>query len=146
MFLGISPETYQELVKHGEDSPVHEVCGALLGTKTDEDYWECDEFVPLTNVNRETPEINYMPDPNELFQVLNRTTHMNDDADKDLIGIFHTHPHHEPRPSITDLNGAGYQGFYLIYSPKFEKMGAYFYAGDAPIFEDAYIMQNIAEG
>jgi len=136
MKILIQKSVRQELIKYGEGSPTKEVCGFLLGKRNEEGSWECDEFKPLTNIS-ESQEVHYIPDPNEMFSALTETTHMNKDANKDLVGVYHTHPHHAATPSITDLSGAGYRGFYLIYSPKFKKLNAFYYDGDYPCFEDA---------
>ena len=139
MKLFISPDIHQELITYGEGSPSLEVCGALLGHKTSEDEWTCDEFIPMTNISAENPEVHYIPEPQELFAVLDKTTHMHKDAKKDLVGIFHTHPNSLPIASVTDLYGAGYQGFYLIYSPRFKQMGHYYYEGYEPRFKEAEV-------
>ncbi len=123
------------LINYGDQSPTKEVCGFLLGKKSDS-VWECDEFIPLTNIS-DSQEVHYIPEPNEMFKALNKTTHMDSQADKDLVGVFHTHPHHRAQPSITDLTGAGYQGFYFIYSPKYNELNAFYYDGGDPKFEDA---------
>lgn len=135
--LTISQEIYDQLVAYGEESPTEEVCGALLGKKFADDSWVCDEFIPMTNVSTEGHSHHYVADPNELFQVLSKTTLMFDDAEKDLVGIFHTHPNHEPTPSITDIGEAGYEGAYLIYSPNLQRMSAHYYDGSLPVFYPA---------
>jgi len=126
----------KELVNYGNSSLDKEVCGFLLGQKTSEGEWLCDEFKTLTNVS-DNKEVHYIPEPNEMFVALSETRHMNKQAKKDLVGVFHTHPHHEAQPSITDLTGAGYMGFYIIYSPKYNQFNSFFYDGGKPEFEDA---------
>ncbi|MBC8436899.1 Mov34/MPN/PAD-1 family protein [bacterium] len=139
--LNILKEVFDEVVVYGDNSPNYEVCGAFLGKRDESsiDNWLCDEFIPMTNVSTMDQGVHYVPDPNEMFQMLSRTTHMDKDADKDLIGIFHTHPHNLPIPSQTDLNGAGYRGFYMIHSPKFEETQTYFYDGGDPVFNKTTI-------
>ena len=130
----ISKDIQEELIRYGDSSPDKEVCGLLLGNKfsvngaLNSADWLCDEFRPLTNVS-DNKEVHYIPEPTELFKALKDTTHMTKGATKDLVGVFHTHPHHEAKPSITDLTGAGYMGFYIIYSPKYNQFNAFYYDG-----------------
>jgi len=136
MELHIPKSIEQEVTTYGESSSL-EVCGAFLGNKNSNTQWTCDEFIPMTNVSDQGQEVHYIPDPNELFQVLKKTTHMDKNAKKDLIGIFHTHPNNRAVPSITDLKGAGYMGFYMIYSPKHDELNTFYYDGGDPVFEPA---------
>ena len=131
----IQEKIKQDLIDYGDSSLDKEVCGFLLGQKSG-DTWSCTEFRALTNVS-DNKEVHYIPEPNEMFKVLSETTHMNSNAKKDLVGVFHTHPHHEAIPSITDLTGAGYMGFYIIYSPKHKQFNSFFYDGGDPKFEDS---------
>jgi desampylase len=136
--MEITREVYAKLVSYGNSSPV-EVCGALLGKKNG-GSWACDEFVPMTNVSTLDKGSHYVPDPNEFFQVIKRTTHMTSDAEKDLVGIFHTHPNNRATPSITDVMGAGYEGIYIIHSPKYLEVKAYYYNGtDREFFPEKLI-------
>ena len=132
----IQKNIQKELIAYGDQSPSKEVCGFLLGRKDNESSWVCNEFRPLTNIS-DHKAVHYIPEPNEMFKALNETTLMNKEATKDLVGVFHTHPHHEARPSVTDLEGAGYQGFYMIYSPKYNELNTFYYDGGEPNFEEA---------
>jgi proteasome lid subunit RPN8/RPN11 len=119
------------MTDYGDASPSLEVCGVLLGTKTSDTEWLCDEFVPVTNVSP-MPPVHYIPHPNEFLNVLKRTTHFSDDAEKDLIGIFHTHPNNVARPSIIDITEASYLGAYIIYSPRLKEMNTFYSDGEIP--------------
>ena len=151
MILNMQKSVWTEMHKYGETSPGHEVVGALLGLKTDDKNSECNEFISMTNVagqnfekkligtqNLKT-EVHYVPDPNEFFQVLKQTTLMNKGAKKDFIGIFHTHPNHIAQPSVTDIYGAGYAGFYPIFSLLEKKTNVFFYDGINRSFEPSQI-------
>lgn len=130
--LQVRSKVIEEMTDYGDSSPSLEVCGALLGTKLSGNNWLCDEFVPVTNVSP-MPGVHYIPDPNEfLNNVLKRTTHFSNDAEKDLIGIFHTHPNSPPRPSIIDIQEASYLGAYIIYSPRFKEMNTFYSDGETP--------------
>tara|TARA_Y100000034_G_scaffold132444_1_gene195444 strand:+ start:1128 stop:1559 length:432 start_codon:yes stop_codon:yes gene_type:complete len=139
MELNISQNVYNSIYKYGNSDLINEVCGAFIGKKTTDTIWECEEFIPMRNISQKGRGSNYTPDPGELFKVLKRTTHMTKGASKDFVGIFHTHPHHLPIPSHTDIYGAGYMGFYMIYSPKYKQDKTYFYDGQERKFNDATI-------
>ena len=112
----------------GDLSPAEEICGALLGKK-DKDIWKITEVIFLTNISH-NKSMHYIPDPNEWIKVISDTTFLNEEADKDLIGIFHTHPNSKPIASTVDIEEAGYEGVYWIYSPKFKESKFYYYDGD----------------
>ncbi|MBT7929126.1 hypothetical protein HN682_04335 [Candidatus Peregrinibacteria bacterium] len=130
MEVFITPEIVQELKIYGDSSPVHEVCGAFIGTKI-KNEWHIEKFIPLTNVIAGlNGKEDYQPHPEEWLNVIKETTHYNDDAKYDFIGVYHTHPNNKPYPSITDVREAGYKGIYIIYSPKYKTFGVYYYNGD----------------
>ncbi len=116
------------VIESGDKSPTEEICGALLGHRS-RDTWEITKFIPLTNVSQ-NKIAHYIPDPNEWIKVLNKTTFLNKNAELDFIGVFHTHPNSAPIASHTDINEAGYEGIYWIYSPAFKTHGYYYWDGD----------------
>ena len=116
------------VVDQGDRSPAEEICGALLGQRNKKS-WEIQKFIQLTNTS-DRKIAHYIPDQNEWFKVLNQTTFLNKKAKFDLIGVFHTHPHSEPVASLTDINEAGYEGVYWIYSPAFKTHGCYYWDGN----------------
>ena len=109
----------------GQNEPHDEICGALLGNR---DKGDITTYIPLTNISP-TKSCHYIPDPNEWLQVLKKTTFLNKKSKWDLIGLFHTHPHCAPIASSTDINEAGYEGLYWIYSPKDNSSNFYYYDG-----------------
>jgi len=129
MRFSISKEVYDNLISYGNKFSSKEVCGALVGYAGQGTY-TCDQFNTLTNVSKEDQGANYVPDPNEFFNVLSKTKQFDKTNTKDLVGIFHTHPHSLPIPSQIDINGAGYAGIYIIYSPKYDKLSTFYYNGD----------------
>ena len=128
MYLNITKDIVNAMITYGDNSPDTEVCGALVG-KANKSSYTCTEFIPIQNVSNKNKEVHYIPDQNEFFNVLKTTTHFNTQNNLDLVGIFHTHPHHAPIPSSTDIMGAGYAGIYIIYSPKFKEIKSYYYDG-----------------
>ena len=122
----IKSSLWSHIMDLGDMSPHEEICGALLGNKETQ---EIKKYEPLTNVSP-TKSCHYIPDPNEWLQTLLKTTFINKKADLDLIGLFHTHPNSAPIASHTDINEAGYEGFYWIYSPKDGTSNFYYYDGN----------------
>jgi proteasome lid subunit RPN8/RPN11 len=114
---------------YGKGSPTYEVCGALLGHKNDS-CWDITKFVPLKNSVGNSGQTHYIPEPNEFFNVIKTTTHFNNNNNIDFLGIFHTHPNNLPNPSPLDISGAGYEGVYIIFSPKDDCWGFYYYDGN----------------
>ncbi len=129
MRFSISKEIYENLISYGNKFSSKEVCGALVGYAGQSTY-TCDQFTALTNISKKDQGVHYIPDPNEFFNVLSTTKQFDKTNLKDLVGIFHTHPNHLPIPSHTDINGAGYKGIYLIYSPKYNQLNGFYYDGD----------------
>lgn len=132
MKVAVSKGILQQLQEYGNEHSTVEVCGVLTGqVSEDEDVWEVKEFTPTTNVtDGEFESVHYIPDPGEFFQIIRNTRLVSKKADKDFIGIFHTHPNNLPIPSITDINEAGYKGIYIIFSPKYKNLGFYYWDGD----------------
>lgn len=124
--LAVENSPLLKMIKHGCSDMEQERCGMLLGLKRSSNNWIANEFIPITNVHHETEYKHYRLDPNEFIEVLSDTTHINDEANKDFVGIFHTHPNNRPIPSRFDIDGAGYNVFYIIYSPEFNSISNHF--------------------
>ena len=60
------------VTEQGDKSPAEEICGALLGQRNN-NSWEIQKFVKLTNTSKQKIA-HYIPDQNEWFKVLNKTT------------------------------------------------------------------------
>ncbi len=114
MKLNVTKDILEAMINYGDNSPELEVCGALVG-KSDESSYTCTEFIPLTNRSNKNKAVHYIPDQNEFFNVLKRTTHFDSNSNLDLVGIFHTHPHHAPIPSETDILGANKFGLESLF-------------------------------
>jgi len=143
--VDVSFPILNEMLDYAKSSPKLEICGALLGKRTgsfeEPEELKILDFVPMANVSEHGKSVHYIPDPNELLNVLKRTTHYDNKATLDLVGIFHNHPNNAPRPSITDINGAGYAGVYIIYSNKTGELSAQYYDGGEQMgFKQAYVM------
>jgi len=83
-------------VAHARESAPRECCGLLFG-----DGEVVDRLVRGRNVHP-TPETRYEIDPAQLRQAIAG----NDDTERTLVGIYHSHPATKPEPSYTDITNA----------------------------------------
>jgi len=83
-------------VAHARESAPRECCGLLLG-----DGEVAQEVIRGRNVHA-TPETRYEIDPQQLRAALRA----HDDSDRYLVGIYHSHPRTEPKPSEFDVANA----------------------------------------
>jgi proteasome lid subunit RPN8/RPN11 len=84
------------IVAHARESAPRECCGLLFG-----DGEVVDRLVRGRNVHP-TPETRYEIDPAQLREALLGA----DDSDRFLVGIYHSHPRTEPKPSDFDVANA----------------------------------------
>jgi len=83
-------------VAHARESAPRECCGLLFG-----DGEVVNRIVRGRNVHP-TPETRYEIDPAQLREALAGS----DDSDRFLVGIYHSHPRTEPKPSEFDVANA----------------------------------------
>jgi proteasome lid subunit RPN8/RPN11 len=80
---------------HGKRGYPHEVCGVFLGK------WgsgRVDKVVEMVNREDKTPRVNYQIAPEDILKLTREAAA----EGLDIIGYYHTHPDHPPRPSETD--------------------------------------------
>ena len=85
-----------EIVAHARESAPKECCGLVFG-----DGEVASRVVRGRNIHK-TPETRYEIDPAQLREALAG----NDDSDRFLVGIYHSHPRTEPKPSAFDVANA----------------------------------------
>jgi len=116
----------EEIVAHARESAPRECCGLLFG-----DGEVVDRLVRGRNVHQ-TPETRYEIDPAQLREAIAS----NDDTDRFLVGIYHSHPRTEPKPSEFDIANARWpQQVYVLTSLRSEPPEVFAYritGGDAP--------------
>jgi proteasome lid subunit RPN8/RPN11 len=117
----------QQIVLEAEAAPDEEICGVLLG-EVSENLVTVTEIVPCANVATEKLAL-YVPDPETFYATLARTTLLDRTSNLSFIGIYHSHPHSLPIPSKVDLDFVGYQGWYLIVSPRYKSIKLYQVSG-----------------
>lgn len=88
-----------------------EACGLLLG-RLGPTGWEIDEAREVANLNEERAADRFILDP-QAYQAVDREL---SGSEREIVGIYHSHPDCPARPSPTDL-AAAWDGFaYIIVS------------------------------
>jgi len=106
--IQIRGELLAQLVAHARREPLGECCG-LLGGRAG----VITQAVPAENVASD-PAKNYEMRPSELVRIMREFRAQG----LDFLGIYHSHPTGENRPSVRDIELAYYsEAVYLIVSP-----------------------------
>jgi proteasome lid subunit RPN8/RPN11 len=92
---------------HAREAYPHECCGALVGS---DDIVR--EAVALPNTTEEGPRRRFLVRPAD-YRAAERQAR---DRGWDLLGFYHSHPDHPPRPSQYDLDHAWPSFHYVIVS------------------------------
>jgi len=104
--MRVARGVYDEMVMHAQDERPFECCGLMAGTGG---------AVTVSHRAKNAADlygIRYEIDPREFLRLSREI----DDADLDLIGVYHSHPFTRAFPSVTDV-GAAWEGMvYLIVS------------------------------
>ncbi len=111
--LIIKKEHIDEIKKQGEKGYPFEICGFMLGNiDYENDIRDVKEIYQVENQNKERANDRFEIDPKDYLKVENYA----DSKGIQIIGIYHTHPDHPPRPSQTDLMFAQPDMSYIILS------------------------------
>lgn len=95
------------IVADAERTPAVEICGLLAGRGT-----RCTAAYPVLNVSPD-PEIAFYMDPQGQIDAMGSMQA----SGEEMLGIYHSHPRTEARPSARDIAGAAYPGVaYVIIS------------------------------
>ena len=89
---------HDELVAPARETAPEECCGLLLG-----DGERAMRVLRCRNVHA-SPETRYLLDPAQLFEAFRASR----DFDRELVGIYHSHPRSPPMPSPTDRGEASW--------------------------------------
>jgi proteasome lid subunit RPN8/RPN11 len=115
--LLISTGLAERIRKHGAESYPHECCGALLGRdaglggdrKSLREVLDC---LPLVNRRDDSPNNRFSIAPTDVIEA-DRVAQA---RGMDLVGWYHSHPDHPPKPSEYDRNHAWPWFSYIIVS------------------------------
>ena len=106
--IQIRSEILARLIEHARQEPLKECCGLLAGRSA-----LITEVIPATNAAVDPPRA-YEIAPEELFKLIRKIRA----AKLELLGIYHSHPSGENRPSARDIERAFYPAAaYFILSP-----------------------------
>jgi proteasome lid subunit RPN8/RPN11 len=96
--ITFSPEAWADFIKQSEAAYPFEGCGLLLGPFDKEK--KATKVVALRNALRDEGRgrFDFTFDPQEFAKAQLAA----DQGNLDVVGIYHTHPDHPPRPSKTD--------------------------------------------
>ncbi len=101
----------EALLAHARAELPNEACGLLSGTFHTDGSGRASTFHAARNV--EASPLRYNVHPEDLVRIVFAI----DEADEDLIGIFHSHTRSAAEPSATDRRTAQYdEPFYLLAS------------------------------
>jgi proteasome lid subunit RPN8/RPN11 len=104
----VSREILAQMREEAAKTPARECCGLLAGRNG-----IIAEIFPARNANA-NPATGYEIAPQELFQLMRKMRAQ----DLQLLGIYHSHPRGENRPSRSDIDQAFYPGTpYFILLP-----------------------------
>lgn len=112
--LSLSRAAYDEILAHAEAGGEQEVCGILAGERREGgDAARVETVHRATNV-ADHPKTRYRIDPEEQLAIIEST----EDAGREVVGFYHSHPTGPPVPSETDAERAAWPGYsYVICLP-----------------------------
>ena len=120
--IAIPESVREDIVSHAREGAPEEVCGILAGVRDDREnagegehkptYHRIETRHPAENV-AETPRTRYELGPREQLDLMERI----EDADREVVGFYHSHPRGPAGPSATDAAQATWPGrSYVIVS------------------------------
>jgi proteasome lid subunit RPN8/RPN11 len=114
--IKIAAALLREIYDHTEASYPHECCGVLIGTTDASKNHTVHAFRRCKNNNKERAADRYDMDPLDFM----RAEREFENTAWEIIGIYHSHPDHPSRASLTDTDRAveimAYAWSYIIVS------------------------------
>ena len=134
--ISFTDEAWQTLIRESESAYPYEGCGLLLGPAAQEKVVQ--SIALLRNVLRDEGRgrFDFSFSPKEFMEAQRKA-----EAGKlDVVGIFHTHPDHPPRPSATDAGQPMLAGWInvivSVHGGKFKEAKAWWRDDDAVPFTE----------
>jgi proteasome lid subunit RPN8/RPN11 len=115
--IKLNDRDLEKIRKHGEADYPNECCGFLLG-KSDNDIKTVIKTRPVVNSREQENRYNRYFIPPEEYMRIERQAR---DEDLEVIGVYHSHPDAEARPSQYDLDHSWPFYSYVIVSIKKQK-------------------------
>lgn len=121
-----------------EENYPHEACGFFTGSEAGEDR-EIQDLWSVHNNSTENLRRRFVIDPLDYIKAEQKA----DDAETNLLGLFHSHPDHPAFPSEHDLAAAQPYFSYVIASVVDGKLGDVrsFRLGDGEFIEEEVIVE-----
>lgn len=110
--LYLSKGIYNEIVAHAKETYPYEACGVLVGSERSEVSKNILKSYRMENINKERANDRYEIDPKDLLRIEKETASLG----LEVLGFYHSHPDHPPRPSSFDAERAWPLYSYLIVS------------------------------
>ena len=134
--IRFTPESWQSLQQLSEQAYPFEGCGLLLGPLSSDKVVQ--KIVTLHNVLRDEGRgrFDFSFSPKEFMEAQRSA----EQQKMDVVGLFHTHPDHPPRPSKTDESQPMLSGWINIISSvhggKFKEAKAWWREEDGKKFDE----------
>jgi proteasome lid subunit RPN8/RPN11 len=138
--ISFTAESWQSLKQLSEHAYPNEGCGLLLGPLGKEK--EVQKIVTLRNVllDEGRGRFDFSFSPQEFMEAQRAA----ENQKLDVVGIFHTHPDHPPRPSTTDERQPMLAGWINIIASvvggKFKEAKAWYREDDQRPFEETTLI------
>ena len=129
--IRFSREAYDAVVHHAYEGGDEEVCGVLAG-EYGEETSRVLETHRAENV-AETPRIRYRIDPEQQFAISEAI----EDAGREIVGFYHSHPTGGPTPSETDVARATWsdRSYVICALDGYPFVGSWRWREDAEAFD-----------
>lgn len=101
MVLTLPAAVASAMYLHAQAEYPREACGILVGCLED-GYRRVGRIVETANVEPTRVHDRFLMDPQSLLRTMKETR----GSGEDVVGYYHSHPDHPPRPSATDLQFA----------------------------------------
>lgn len=102
---------YDALRRHAEEAYPHECCGILIGA-VEGDTRTVQFVIRCRNARTDSPHRRYEIDPRELIRAQREARQRG----LEIVGFYHSHPHHPAQWSPTDLEQAHWIGCSYVIS------------------------------
>ena len=129
---------YEAMVGHALDERPNECCGLLSGANG-----VISRIYRAANV-AENKRVRYEAAPLDIARILNEI----DGIREEHLGIYHSHPRSEARPSATDRKLAAYDVWYFVVSlqrPSEPEVRAFWLEKEHPSDDDAVVREEPIE-
>ena len=126
---------YDAMIAHALDDRSNECCGLLSGANG-----VISRSFRAENV-AENKRVRYEAAPLDIARILNEI----EDRREEHLGIYHSHPRSEARPSATDRRLAAYDVWYFVVSlqrPDAPEVRAFWLEKEHPADEDAVVREE----